>query len=95
MKQICAYNPPLSQASQINHLTSPYPLDPWEHVLKRSATSTGEQDHPVKWFKFIHQISKPRMTKTPVQDPVHVAYSPIASMNYQWTINLHDGYPLL
>ena len=28
MKQICAYNPPLSQASQINPLTSPYPLDP-------------------------------------------------------------------
>ena len=35
------------------------------------------------------------MTETPVQKPVHVAYSPIASMNYQWTINLHDGYPLL
>ena len=31
----------------------------------------------------------------PVQKPVHVAYSPIASMNYQWTINLHDGYPLI
>ena len=35
------------------------------------------------------------MTETPVQKPVHVAYSPIASMYYQWTINLHDGYPLL
>ena len=35
---------------------------------------------------------KPRMTETPVQKPVHVAYSPIASMNYQLTINLHDGY---
>ena len=38
---------------------------------------------------------KPRMTETPVQKPVHVAWSPIASINYQWTINLHDGYPLL
>ena len=35
------------------------------------------------------------MTETPDQKPVHVAYSPIASMNYQWTINLHDGYLLL
>ena len=23
-----------------------------------------------------------------------MAYSPIASMNYKWTINLYDGYPL-
>ena len=35
------------------------------------------------------------MTQTLVQKPVHMAYSPIASMNYQWTINLHDGYPPL
>ena len=34
------------------------------------------------------------MTKSPFQITVHVAYSPIASMNYKWTINLHDGYPL-
>ena len=34
------------------------------------------------------------MTKTPFQIAVYVAYSPIASMNYKWTINLHDGYPL-
>ena len=76
-------------------LASPYPPDPGEHVLKRSATATGKQDFPVKWFKFIHPSPKPRMTETPVQKPVHVAYSPIASMNYQWTINLHDEYPLL
>ena len=25
--------------------------------------------------------------------PVHVAYSPFAAMNHQWTINLHDEYP--
>ena len=34
------------------------------------------------------------MTKTPFQIALHKAYSPIASMNYKWTINLHDGYPL-
>ena len=51
-------------------------------------------DFPVQWFKFIHPIPKPRMTKTPFQIAVHKAYSPIASMNYKWTINLHDGYPL-
>ena len=34
------------------------------------------------------------MTKTPFQIAVLKAYSPIASMNYKWTINLHDGYPL-
>ena len=51
-------------------------------------------DIPVQWFKFIHPIPKQRMTKTPFQMAVHKAYSPIASMNYKWTINLHDGYPL-
>ena len=51
-------------------------------------------DFPVQWFKFIHPSPKPRMTKTPFQIAVHKAYSPIASMNYKWTINLHDGYPL-
>ena len=51
-------------------------------------------DIPVQWFKFIHPSPKSRMTKTPFQIAVHVAYSPIASMNYKWTINLHDGYPL-
>ena len=49
----------------------------------------------MQWFKFIHPSPKPRMTKTPFQITVHVAYSPIASMNYKWTINLHDEYPLL
>ena len=49
----------------------------------------------MKWFKFICPGHKPRMNETPVQKPVHVAYSPIASMKYQWTINLHDGYPPL
>ena len=48
----------------------------------------------MQWFKFIHPSPKPRMTKTPFQIVVHMAYSLIASMNYKWTINLHDGYPL-
>ena len=51
-------------------------------------------DFPVQWFKLIHPSPKSRMTKSPFQMTVHVAYSPIASMNYKWTINLHDGYPL-
>ena len=51
-------------------------------------------DIPVQWFKFIHPIPKQTMTKTPFQIAVHKAYSPIASMNYKWTINLYDGYPL-
>ena len=63
--------------------------------MKRPATATGVQDFPVKWFKFIHPSPKPRMNETTVQKPVHVVDSPIASMKYQWTINLHHGYPIL
>ena len=62
--------------------------------MKKSATER-EQDFPVKWFKFIYPSSKPRLTETSTLTPVHVAYSPIAFMNHQWTINLHDGYPPL
>ena len=97
MKKKGVHSPYAIQASHTNlsnSLVSQYPPDPGEHVLKRSATSTGEQDTPVQWFKFIHPSPKPRMTKTPFQIAVHMAYSPIASMNYKWTINLHDGYPL-
>ena len=35
------------------------------------------------------------MTETSTLTHVHVSYSPIALMNHQWTINLHDGYPPL
>ena len=95
LNKICAHNPSTSQNNQIslsNSLASPYPIDPGKHVLKRSVKEIGEKDFPGKWFKFIHPSPKPWMTETPVHKPVHVAYSPIASMNYQWTINLHDGY---
>ena len=97
MKKTGVHSPYAIQASHTNlsnSLVSQYPPDPGEHVLKRSDTSTGEQDTPVQWFKFIHPSPKPRMIKTPFQIAVHMAYSPIASMNYKWTINLHDGYPL-
>ena len=97
MKNDGIHGPCASQASQTNpcnSLVSQYPPDHGKHVLKGSATSTGEQDIPVQWSKFIHTSPKPRMTKTPFQIAVHVGYSPIASMNYKWTINLHDGYPL-
>ena len=52
-------------------------------------------DIPVQWSKFIHPNPNPRMTKPTFQIAVNVAYSPIASMNYKWASNLHDGYPLL
>ena len=35
------------------------------------------------------------MTETSTLTALHMAYSPIAFMNHQWTINLHDGYPHL
>ena len=98
LNQICAHNPSASQNKQVslsNSLASLYPPDHVEHVLKRSATEVSKQDFPVKWFKFIHPSPRPRMTETPIEKPVHVAYSPIASMNYQWTINLHNRYPPL
>ena len=97
MKKKGVHSPYAIQASHTNlsnTLVSQYPPDPGEHVLKRSDTSTGEQDTPVQWFKFIHPSPKTRITKTPFQIAVHMAYSPIGSMNYKWTINLHDGYPL-
>ena len=78
-----------------NSLTSQYPPDPGEHVLKKSATEIGEQDFPVNWFKFIYPNSKPRMTGTSTLTPAHAAYSPIVFMNHQRTIKLHDGYPHL
>ena len=64
-----------------------------DHTIKPKCAH-NPMDFPVKWFKFIHPIPKPRMTKTPFQIAVHKEYSPIASMNYKWTINLLGGYPL-
>ena len=64
-----------------------------DHIIKPKCAHNS-MDFPVQWFKFIHPIPNPRMTKTPFQIAVHKEYSPIASMNYKWTINLHDGYPL-
>ena len=77
LNNICAHIPSASQSNQVslsNSLASPYPPDLGEHVLKRSVTEVGKQDFSVKWFKFIHPSPKPRMTETPVQKPVHVAY---------------------
>ena len=98
MKQNCSHNPSASQVSQTNlsnSLAFPYPPDPGEHILKKPASATGKQDFPVKWFKFIHPSPKPRMTESSFQKPVDMAYSTTPAMNYQWTINLHNGYPLL
>ena len=64
-----------------------------DHTLKPKCAH-NPTDIPVQWFKFIHLIPKPRMTEKPFQIAVHKAYPPIASMNYKWTINLHDEHPL-
>ena len=43
MKQNCTHKPSTSQIKKSyhsNHVTFPYPPDPWEHVLERSATPT-------------------------------------------------------
>ena len=50
MKRKGVHSPYAIQASHTNlsnSLVSQYPPDPGEHVLKRSATSTGEQAAPV------------------------------------------------
>ena len=64
-----------------------------DHTLKPKCAH-NPIDILVQWFKFIHPSPKPRMTKTPFRIAIHMVYSPIASMNYKSTINLHDGYPL-
>ena len=98
--QLSAINPSTSPHPTkfvlITHLqvrtTKPNSPTLW-HVLKKSDADLVEQDFPVKWFKFIYLRSKLRMTETSICTHVHVAYSPLASMNHQWTINLNDGYP--
>ena len=82
LKQICAHNPSASQISQANlsySLTSQYPPDPGEHVVKNSPTDLG--DFSVKWFKFIYISSKPWMSETSTHTHAPVAYSPIAFMS--------------
>ena len=64
LNKICTHIPSASQNNKVslsNSLASPYPTDPGEHVLKWSTTATGEQNFPVKWFKFIHPSPNPRM----------------------------------
>ena len=51
-----------------------------DHTLKPKCAH-NTIDIPVQWFKFIHPITKPRMTKTPYKMTAHVTYSPIVSMN--------------
>ena len=94
----CAHNPSTNQVSQANlsnSLTSQYPPDPGEHVLKKSAT----ENIGAGFFSEMVQVHlpklEPRMIETSTPTPAQVAYSPIVFMNHQWTINLHDGYPPL
>ena len=77
--KVCAHNPSASQDNQgklSNSFASTSPQASGEYVLKKSAADLGEQDFPVKWFKFIYPSSKPRITETSTCTPVHVAYSP-------------------
>ena len=53
-----------------------------DHTIKPKCAH-DPMDFPVQWSKFIHTSHKPWMTKAPFQIAVHVAYSPIASMNYK------------
>ena len=85
----CEYHDPTNDPSAVPTVSQVS----CDHTLKPKCAH-NPIDIPVQWFKFIHPISKPRMTKTPFQISVHKAYSPIVSMNYKWTINLHEGYPL-
>ena len=43
-----------------------------DHTIKPKCAH-NPMDFPVQWFKFIHPIPKPRMTKTPFQIAVHKA----------------------
>ena len=91
--KVCAHITSACQNNQSQPLQLfgfPIPTRCRGSYFEKSATATGEQDFPVKWFKFIHPSPKSRMIETPVQKPVHVAYSPIVSMDYQWTINHHE-----
>ena len=53
-----------------------------DHILKPKCAH-NPIDIPVEWFQLINPVHEPRMTKTPFQNAVHVAYSPIASMYYK------------
>ena len=99
LKLICAHNTFASQVDlnkSFNSLVSPC-LHSGEHLLKASAEDIRAKDYPVNWFKSIASTSsKTGKTETPSSGPipVHAAYSPLKSLNHQWTTNLHDGYPL-
>ena len=98
LNQICAQNLFSSQVSQDTSSTSmvsPCP-NSGEHLLMESAGETREEDYAVNWLKFVSSMSsKTVMTGSSITEPTpaHVVYSPLASMNHQWTINLCDGYP--
>ena len=98
LKHICSHNPSASQVCQANlsnSLTSQYPPDLWGTCFEEICYRIQGAGFPREWLKFILPSSNPRITEISTLTPVHVAYSPIAFMNHQWTISLHDGYPPL
>ena len=89
----CAHNPFACQVDQDNSISmvSPCPQSE-EQLLKESAGDIKEVDYPVNWIKFISIMhSKTQITEPsiPGPTPVHVAYSPLASMKHQWTTTFH------
>ena len=98
MKNNGVHSPSASQASQTNlsnSLVTQYPPAPGVHVLKRSATSTGEQDFPVLWFKFIHPSPKPRMTKTPFSVPSSSSETNRVSNSHSSLVNIPSSRMML
>ena len=95
----CAHNLfsiQVSQETSSNSLVVTCP-NSGEHLLQEPARDLREKDCPVHWYKLIAPMIPKNMTtgsSVPEPTPVHVAYSPLASMNHQWTINVHDEYPL-
>ena len=99
LNPIRAHNPfpiQVSHNKSSNSMVFPCP-NSGEHLLKKSTEDIREENYPVNWFKFISSFSSKTVITGPSitePTPVHVPYSPLASMNHQWTIDLHDGYPL-
>ena len=97
LNPLCGHNPLTSQVDPhkcLNSLVSPYPHS-GEHLLKESAEDIRVKYHPVNWLKFISSMS----SKTSILS-LHLLDLSLSTwhihhfLEHQWTINLHDGYPL-
>ena len=100
LNQSCAHNPFSSQVSQdksSNSMASPFP-NSGEHLLMESAGDIREENYPVHWLKFISSMrSKTEIPgpSIPGPAPIHVAYSPLTSMNHQQATTFMMDTPFL